>query len=120
VLASFLYLFCSIHLLLLLVFPFILFHGSVTFGEPGVGDRIDRKFFCDVPTCTRKIFVERLTPFIEPWARVTTRLYQIVQALGFATGGMLGAHLAERLGIQTSWMTILRRMMPLLYTRIIV
>lgn len=28
-----------------------------------------RKFFCDRTTCARKIFVERLTPFIEPWAR---------------------------------------------------
>jgi transposase len=23
-----------------------------------------RKFFCDVPTCPRKIFVERLAPFV--------------------------------------------------------
>ena len=70
-----------------------------------------RKFFCDVTSCARKIFVERLTPFVEPWARVTARLYQIVQALGLATSGMLGARLAERLVIQVSWMTILRRIM---------
>lgn len=50
-----------------------------------------RKCFCDVRTCARKIFAERFTPFIEPLARVTTRLFQIVQALGLATGGMLGA-----------------------------
>ena len=37
----------------------------------------------------------------------------MVQAIGLATGGMLGARLAERMGIQTSWMTILRRMMAL-------
>jgi transposase len=37
----------------------------------------------------------------------------VVQAIGLATGGMLGARLAERMGIQTSWMTILRRMMAL-------
>ena len=24
-----------------------------------------RKYFCDVPNCTRKIFAERLTPFVE-------------------------------------------------------
>jgi transposase len=72
-----------------------------------------RKFFCDVTNCARKIFVERLTPFVAPWARVTVRLYQIVQAIGFATGGMLGARLAERLVIQLSWMTILRRIMAL-------
>ncbi len=72
-----------------------------------------RKFFCEVSTCVRKIFAERLAPFVEPWARVTTRLYQSVQTIGFATGGMLGARLADRLGIQTCWMTILRRMMAL-------
>ena len=72
-----------------------------------------RKCFCDVTTCARKIFAERLTPFIEPWARVTKRLYQIVQGIGLATGGMLGARLAERLAIRTSWMTVLRRIMAL-------
>ena len=49
-----------------------------------------RKYFCDVITCARKIFVERLTPFAQPWARVTLRLYQIVQVIGLATGGRLG------------------------------
>jgi transposase len=72
-----------------------------------------RKFFCDVTTCARKIFVERMAPFIEPRARVTTRLYQIVQVIGLATGGMLGARVTDRLGIQTSWMTIIRRIMAL-------
>ena len=72
-----------------------------------------RKFFCKSSTCSRLIFVERLTPFIKPWARVTTRLFQSVQAIGLATGGMLGARLADRLGMETSWMTIIRRMMAL-------
>src|SRR5712692_6047697 len=72
-----------------------------------------RKFFCEVSTCARKIFVERIAPFVEPWARVTTRLYQRVQVIGLATGGMLGARLADRLGIQTCWMTILRCIMAL-------
>jgi transposase len=72
-----------------------------------------RKCFCDVSTCARKIFAERLTPFVEPLARVTARLFQVVQALGLATGGMLGARLAEQLGIKTSWMTVLRRIMAL-------
>ena len=62
-----------------------------------------RKFFCKQSTCVRVIFVERLTPFIEPWARVTTRLFQSVQAIGLATGGMLGTRLADRLGMETSW-----------------
>ena len=72
-----------------------------------------RKFFCDETTCARKIFTERLAPFIQPWARVTTRLFQAVETIGLATSGMLGMRLGDRLGIRTSWMTIIRRMMAL-------
>lgn len=72
-----------------------------------------RKWFCEVPTCVRKIFVERLMPFAQPWARVTQRLYQIVQIIGLATGGRPGVHVTDRLGIQTSRQTILRRIMAL-------
>jgi transposase len=70
-----------------------------------------RKFFCDEKTCARKIFTERLAPFIEPWARVTTRLFQAMKQIGLATSGMLGARLGDRPGMPTSWMTILRRVM---------
>ena len=72
-----------------------------------------RKFFCQVATCARKIFVERIAPFIEPWARVTARLHQMVQMMGFATGGMLGARVTKQLGAPTCWMTIIRRRMAL-------
>ena len=72
-----------------------------------------RKFFCDVPTCPRKIFVERLAPFVAPWARVTARLFQLVQVIGLATGGRLGVRVTDRIGIQTSRITILRRIMAL-------
>ena len=72
-----------------------------------------RKFFCDVPTCPRKIFTERLAPFVAPKARVTQRLFQIVQVIGLATGGRLGVRVTDRLGIQTTRQTILRRIMAL-------
>jgi transposase len=72
-----------------------------------------RKCFCQVNTCQRKIFAERLTPFVTPWARVTLRLFQIVQTLGQVTGGRLGVRVTERLSIQTSKTTILRRIMAL-------
>src|SRR5262249_26285426 len=65
--------------------------------------------FCDVTTCCRKIFVERLSPFIEPWARVTARLFELVQVIGLATGGMLGVHVTDQASIKTSWKTIIRR-----------
>ena len=85
---------------------------------PCIGRRVRlilhvRKFFCDEKTCPRKIFTERLAPFIRPWARATTRFIQAVETIGFATGGMLGARVGDRPGIQTSWMTVLRRMMAL-------
>jgi hypothetical protein len=72
-----------------------------------------RRYFCDVPTCQRKIFAERLTPFVEPRARVTQRLYQIVHIIGLATGGRLGVRVTDRLQIQTSRHTILRRILAL-------
>ena len=70
-----------------------------------------RKFFCESRTCPRKIFAERITPFARPWARVTTRLSESVQSIGLATGGMLGARLTDRLGIQRCPIAILRRVM---------
>jgi transposase len=72
-----------------------------------------RKYFCEESTCTRKVFVERLTPFMDPWARVTRRLCQIVQVIGLATGGRLGVRVTDRLGIPTTRQTMLRRIMAL-------
>jgi transposase len=72
-----------------------------------------RKCFCEVSTCARKIFAERLTPFVDAFARVTQRLFQIVQVVGLATGGRLGVRVTDRLGIETSRHTILRRIMAL-------
>jgi transposase len=72
-----------------------------------------RKFFCDTAQCVRKIFAERLPQLVAPWAQMTTRLRQAMQAIGLATCGRLGARLASRLGMATSWMTIVRRIMAL-------
>ena len=72
-----------------------------------------RKFRCDTTDCPRRIFAERLTPFIEPWARMTKRLSQAIEAIGLATSGELGARFAPALGIVTSPTTILRRTMNL-------
>jgi hypothetical protein len=45
--------------------------------------------------------------------QMTLRFSAVLQAIGFATSGSLGARLAARLGIRISWITILRRMMAL-------
>jgi transposase len=72
-----------------------------------------RKFFCRNPDCARKIFTERLPPFVEPWAQATSRLFEAVQAIGLATGGELGTRLADRIGFHTSPSAILDRIMAL-------
>ena len=56
-----------------------------------------RKWFCDTPTCPRRIFTERLPTVVAPWARRTLRLAQRLLAYGLALGGEAGARLAARL-----------------------
>lgn len=72
-----------------------------------------RKFRCDTAACPRRIFAERLTPFLTPWARMTSRRTCAIQAIGLATCGEGGARLAERLAMPTSPTTILQRVMAL-------
>ena len=72
-----------------------------------------RKFTCRNPYCERKVFTERLPTFVEPWARMTIRCCQQITSIGLATCGKGGARLADRLGIQTTRPTILRRIMDL-------
>src|SRR6266849_3871443 len=73
---------------------------------PCAGQRVQlllrvRKFRCDTVSCSRKVFAERLGPFLEAWARKTTRLRESIEAIGLATCGEGGARLADRLGIPT-------------------
>src|SRR5215211_6201591 len=41
-----------------------------------------RRFFCDNPTCPRRIFAERFGPALRSYARRTTRLADQLQQLG--------------------------------------
>jgi transposase len=70
-----------------------------------------RKFFCDTAQCPRRIFTERLTGFIEPWARITNRLCHSLEAIGFATSGEAGSRLAPHVGFSVPPTTLLRRIM---------
>ena len=70
-----------------------------------------RKFFCRNPLCSRKVFTERLKRLAEPWARMTTRLREQITSIGLATCGKAGVRLGNRLGIETSRNTTLRRIM---------
>src|SRR5437763_16435044 len=70
-----------------------------------------RKFLCRNPQCSRKVFTERIPDLAEPWARMTTRLREQITSIGLATCGKGGVRLANRLGIETSRNTTLRRIM---------
>lgn len=72
-----------------------------------------RRFYCRNRVCERKVFTERLPRFVNPWARMTIRLSEHLQAVGLATSGRGGIKLAVRLGMQTSRQTLLRRIMEL-------
>src|SRR2546421_130855 len=69
-----------------------------------------RKFVCRTRDCPRKIFTERLPDLVQPYARMTNRLSEVLQSLGFATCGELGERLAPKLGMGASGPTLLRRM----------
>lgn len=72
-----------------------------------------RRCVCTTPTCWRTIFTERLPALVDSYARNTSRLLVLLQVLGLAAGGRLGARVAERLGITTSPSTMLRIVMRL-------
>src|SRR6267154_3932748 len=69
-----------------------------------------RKFVCSTKACSRRIFTERLPDLVQSYARMTNRLSEVLQTLGFATCGELGERLVPKLGMQVSGPTLLRRM----------
>src|SRR3989442_7890670 len=75
-----------------------------------------RKFVCSTKACPRQIFTERLPELVQSYARMTNRLAEALQTLGFATCGELGERLAPKLGMQVSGPTLLRRMRTRVYT----
>ncbi|MEJ7816067.1 MAG: transposase family protein, partial [Rubrobacter sp.] len=68
-----------------------------------------RKFFCDQPTCERRIFAERLPDVARPFARSTDRQREALEWIAFALGGEAGARLAHELGLLVSPDTLLNR-----------
>ena len=69
-----------------------------------------RRFFCDNPTCERKLFCERLGPALRVYAHQTTRRTATLQRLGLRVGSKPGARLSRELGLPTSPTTLLRLM----------
>ena len=71
-----------------------------------------RKFFCRQPTCSRRVFTERLPRVVAPYARRTKRLTEVVRLLAFVLGGEPGARIVERLGMTTSPATVSKSFKP--------
>lgn len=67
-----------------------------------------RKFFCDEPGCSRRIFCERFPEVVEAYARRTLRLEEIVTAMGLLVSANLASRLSRLLGFPTSGRTLLR------------
>jgi transposase len=68
-----------------------------------------RRFFCDVPTCVRRIFVEPFPRILARYARQTERLRQMLLELAHASNAETAARLACWLGYVTSPDTLIRR-----------
>jgi transposase len=67
-----------------------------------------RKFFCENPTCPRRIFRERLAGIAQVAARRTERQRAELLDLAVALGGEAGARMAARRGMPVSPDTLLR------------
>jgi transposase len=61
-----------------------------------------RRFRCQNPDCTRKIFCERLPTCAPAYARRTVRATEVLIAIAFALGGRAGAKLVEDLNMPMS------------------
>jgi transposase len=67
-----------------------------------------RKFFCENPTCPRRIFSERLDRIAAVAARRTDRQRAALLDLAVALGGEAGARMAAKRGMRVSPDTLLR------------
>lgn len=67
-----------------------------------------RKFFCDNPRCSRKIFTERFQQEIKPYGRRSFRSDQLLARLALELGGNTGSRISGYVGLSVSATTILR------------
>lgn len=69
-----------------------------------------RKFVCMTPSCSRRIFTERLPSVMMPWSRRTARLAAHQRQIGLVVGSAAGARLGTALDQGTGRTTLLRLM----------
>lgn len=68
-----------------------------------------RRWFCDHPPCSRRIFAERLPGLARRYARRTDEQTQVLRLLAYVLGGEAGARTAQGLGLPVSPDTLLRQ-----------
>ena len=79
---------------------------------PLSGNRVEvvieaRKFFCDTGVCSRKIFCERFSGVLEPYARFTERAKALLLEIGHASGAEQAAGVARLFGFKVSGATLI-------------
>jgi len=67
-----------------------------------------RRWFCDTPTCPRKIFAERFDGALARCARRTNGTTELLTTFALHAGGEGGARLARKVGVPISPDTLLR------------
>src|SRR4051794_29366086 len=67
-----------------------------------------RRWFCDAPTCPRKIFAERFDGALARYARRTDGTTELLTTFALQAGGEGGARLARKAGVPISPDTLLR------------
>src|SRR5262249_41508915 len=78
----------------------------------GIAVRVEvhaRRLYCRHVDCPQRIFCERISAFVAPYARRTLRLNEALRLIGLAVGGEAGAQLAAALGMSVSPDTLLQR-----------
>ncbi|MFY0126901.1 transposase family protein [Bacillus cytotoxicus] len=66
-----------------------------------------KKFFCDSPACSTRIFTERFA-WLQSYQRKTNRLQEILQKIVLSINCTTASKVTESLGFQTSHDTLLR------------
>jgi len=69
-----------------------------------------RRWFCDTPNCSRKIFAERFDGALARYARRTDGTSDLLTTFALQAGGEGGARLARKAGVPVSPDTLLRLM----------
>src|SRR5829696_5358656 len=67
-----------------------------------------RRFFCDAPSCPRRVFAERFPGLLARYARRTEAATQLLLAMARGAGGAAGARLAWAAGLPVSPDTLRR------------